>query len=139
MGGVFLARKIAPKVEVINDLSRDVYNLFLVVQSHPEALTKAINLHLFSREGFKRLIATLFYLDPPYYGCEDYYGKNLFSREDFQKMSDQLATIKGQFIMSINNHPEIRRIFARFKIEEIETKYSIRQSQKVVELLISKL
>jgi DNA adenine methylase len=58
MGGVFLARQKAPKVEVINDLSDDVYNLFLVVQSHPEPLAKAINDHLFSRSCFKRLIAT---------------------------------------------------------------------------------
>ena len=58
MGGVFLARKKIPKVEVINDLSSDVVNLFRVVQHHPEPLTKAINLHLFSREGFKHLIKT---------------------------------------------------------------------------------
>jgi DNA adenine methylase len=92
---------------------------------YPEVITR------YNRSG------TLFYLDPPYYGCEDYYGKNLFSREDFQKMADQLGGIKGRFILSINNHPEIRRIFARFKIEEIETKYSLSKIQKVTELLIS--
>jgi DNA adenine methylase len=62
---------------------------------------------------------TLFYLDPPYYGCEDYYGKNMFSREDFEKMAVQLGSIKGRFILSINDHPEIRRVFASFNIEEI--------------------
>lgn len=30
---------------------------------------------------------TLFYLDPPYYGCENDYGKNLFSRDDFKRKS----------------------------------------------------
>ncbi|WP_413154632.1 hypothetical protein [Bartonella sp. cb54] len=28
----------------------------------------------------------LFYLDPPYWCVEDYYGKDLFKREDYQVM-----------------------------------------------------
>lgn len=38
MGGVFLRRKCAPRVEVINDLSGDVVNLFRVVQRWPQLL-----------------------------------------------------------------------------------------------------
>lgn len=37
---------------------------------------------------------TLFYLDPPYWGSEGDYGKELFSRADFQRLSDQLAGIR---------------------------------------------
>ncbi len=51
---------------------------------------------------------TLFYLDPPYWGCEDDYGKEMFAREEFQRMASQLATIKGKFLMSINDVPAIR-------------------------------
>jgi len=52
-----------------------------------------------------------FYIDPPYFDCEDYYGENIFSRDDFAKLSEQLAGIKGRFLLSINDTPEIREIF----------------------------
>lgn len=68
---------------------------------------------------------TLFYLDPPYWGCEDDYGKNIFSRWDFQKIADQMTSIKGAFLLSINDVPEIREIFSNFAIDEVRLKYSI--------------
>jgi DNA adenine methylase len=51
---------------------------------------------------------TLFYLDPPYWGGEDDYGKGLFDRSQFAAIADQLAAIEGKFILSINDRPEIR-------------------------------
>jgi DNA adenine methylase len=57
---------------------------------------------------------TFFYIDPPYYGCEDYYGKGLFSREDFSRLADMLSSLQGRFIMSINDTPEIRELFGSF-------------------------
>lgn len=69
--------------------------------------------------------ATLFYLDPPYYGCERDYGPGLFSRDQFEKMADALAGLKGRFILSLNDHPEVRRIFARFDIEAVTTRYTV--------------
>ena len=68
---------------------------------------------------------TLFYLDPPYWGSEGDYGKALFSRADFQRLADALAGIKGQFLLSINDVPEIRALFAWAKIDEIATTYTI--------------
>jgi DNA adenine methylase len=43
---------------------------------------------------------TLFYLDPPYYGCENDYGRDLFDRAQFAQMADQLRTLKGRFLLS---------------------------------------
>lgn len=82
---------------------------------------------------------TFFYVDPPYFGCEDVYGKGLFSKDDFTKLRDQLASVKGKFIMSINNAPEIRELFKDFNLREVGTKYTISAagSKDVVELLIS--
>ncbi|SLN38505.1 Modification methylase DpnIIA [Aquimixticola soesokkakensis] len=84
---------------------------------------------------------TLFYLDPPYWGCEGDYGKSMFSRSDFQSMATQLARIEGRFIMSINDVPEIRGIFAEFTIEGVQTTYSIAKNKDASgarsELLIS--
>lgn len=68
---------------------------------------------------------TLFYLDPPYWGCEGDYGKHMFGRADFQRLSDQLRAIKGRFVLSINDVPEIREMFAWAHIEEVMTTYSI--------------
>ncbi len=45
---------------------------------------------------------TLFYLDPPYFGSENDYGKNLFSRSDFKEMSAILKTLEGNFILSLS-------------------------------------
>ncbi len=79
---------------------------------------------------------TFFYLDPPYWGYEDAYGKNLFSREDFIRMRDLLKGIQGKFIMSINNVPEIREIYKDFNIREVDAKYSIKINSDAKELLI---
>ena len=68
---------------------------------------------------------TLFYLDPPYWGCENDYGKQMFERADFQRLADQLAGISGGFILSINDVPEIRTMFAWARIEPVTTSYTI--------------
>lgn len=81
---------------------------------------------------------TLFYLDPPYHGCETDYGLGVFSAADFGRLSGLLEAIEGRFIMSINDTPEIRELFARFTIEPVELNY--RLSGKVTparELIIS--
>lgn len=80
---------------------------------------------------------TFFYLDPPYFNCEDDYGKGIFSRDDFSRLRDILQGISGKFIMSINDTPEIREIFSPFRIQPVETNYSVGgKSQKAAELLV---
>jgi DNA adenine methylase len=68
---------------------------------------------------------TLFYLDPPYWGSEDDYGKAMFAREDFARMAEQLAAIKGRFILSLNDRPEVREVFAAFNQTSVSTSYSV--------------
>jgi DNA adenine methylase len=82
---------------------------------------------------------TLFYLDPPYFGCEDDYGDGLFTPQDFETLARILAGLKGRFLLSLNDHPEIRRIFQCFTVEAVSTTYTIsNQRQKpATELLIS--
>lgn len=67
----------------------------------------------------------LFYLDPPYWGSEGDYGKDAFSREDFARLSDQLKSIKGSFLMSINDQPEIREQFKWAQMVSVKTTYSL--------------
>ncbi|ADL00720.1 DNA adenine methylase [Brevundimonas subvibrioides] len=68
---------------------------------------------------------TLFYLDPPYWGSEGDYGAGLFIRGDFQRMADRLRAGQGMFLLSINDRPEVREMFAWADIEAVKTTYSI--------------
>ena len=84
---------------------------------------------------------TLFYLDPPYWGCEDDYGRAMFSQDDFARLSECLAALKGRFLMSLNDLPQTRSTFAWARVEAVTTTYSIaknRGSSNIrAELLIS--
>ncbi|NLS05607.1 DNA adenine methylase [Rhizobium sp. P32RR-XVIII] len=68
---------------------------------------------------------TLFYLDPPYFGSEGDYGKTLFGRDQFEVMAERLSRIKGSFILSINDVPQIRETFSRFQFAEAALTYSV--------------
>lgn len=83
---------------------------------------------------------TLFYLDPPYWGNEGDYGRDLFNRDEFAKMALILSGIKGRFILSINDKPEVRKTFAAFHQLPVTTTYTISGNHKpkqVGELIIS--
>lgn len=68
---------------------------------------------------------TLFYLDPPYYEFEKYYGKDIFGRDDFVKLAEQLRGIKGKFILSLNDVPAVREIFSGFYFHEKKIRWSL--------------
>lgn len=67
---------------------------------------------------------TLFYLDPPYYGTEDYYQAE-FGRAEFAEMAERLRCMQGRFLLSINDCPEIREIFSNFDVEKVDVMYSL--------------
>jgi len=83
--------------------------------------------------------STLFYLDPPYFGNESDYGKGLFNRDQFALMAERLAQIKGKFIFSINDTPQIRELFSHFHIKQVKLTYSCSRdnSAPAKELIIS--
>ncbi len=68
---------------------------------------------------------TLFYLDPPYWGSEGDYGQGVFGRADFERLAEQLRTARGRFILSINDRPEVREVFAGFEMEQVGLAYSV--------------
>lgn len=202
-GAWMLFRKEESKVEVLNDINRELVTLYRVIKNHLEEFIRYFRWMLISRDEFERLKITppetltdiqraarffymlktgfgakilnptfscapsgpprlnllrieedlsaahirlarvyienlpferiiprhdrpetFFYLDPPYYGCEDDYGRNIFSREDFTKLRDLLLGIRGKFILSINDHPAIREIFSCFTMRQVKTSYS---------------
>lgn len=84
----------------------------------------------------------LFYLDPPYWDCEDDYGAGVFDRADFDQLAAQLAGIRGKFIMSLNDTPGVRSCFGQFALKAVETTYTISTAtsggaKKAGELIIS--
>lgn len=66
---------------------------------------------------------TLFYLDPPYWQTEGYGVP--FGFEQYEEMAAIIKTIKGKAIISLNNHPDIRRAFAGHHIERTDIKYTV--------------
>ncbi|SDH87841.1 DNA adenine methylase [Roseospirillum parvum] len=219
MGGVFLRRRTAAKVEVINDGSRDVATFFRVLQRHYPQFMDTLRFQITARSEFERLKAadpdtltdlersarflylqrlsyggkvasrtfgveatrparfnlnalgprleelherlagvvieclpfaafldrydrpeTLFYVDPPYWGTEAYYGRELFSRADHTRLAAALKQLGGGFILSMNDVPEVRELYAWADIEEVQTTYSVRgrgHNHPAAELLIS--
>lgn len=54
-------------------------------------------------------------------------------------LAEQLAGIEGKVMLSINDVPEIREIFGGFRLQEVQTKYSVGQATRakdVPELLV---
>ena len=82
---------------------------------------------------------TLFYLDPPYWGTEDYYGKDLFPKAAFEQLADALASIVGRFILTVNDCAETRAIFGRFAMADAELSYTLcgSNAKAVRELIVS--
>ena len=85
--------------------------------------------------------ATLFYLDPPYWGNETDYGAGVFGREDYAALNEALKGLRGRFILSLNDLPEVRETFAGFAIESVDCTYSISggKGKAVREVMISSL
>src|SRR6185437_6272464 len=81
--------------------------------------------------------STFFYLDPPYFGLKHY--RFNFSEADFVKLAGELRTLKGRFLLSLNDTPEVRRIFSGFKCSDLAFAYSAQRKagHKYREVLIS--
>ena len=215
-GGQVFFRKEPSKVEVINDLDKEVVNFFRVCQSHAEELIRTMRFTVASRTWFdlmmridpetltdvqraarylyltkntyaglirrrnygtnvtqpspfnperlpeileetrKRLArvqienlpyeqvlrrydrpTTLAYLDPPYYGRK-LYRYNL-EHDDFVRMAELLRNLKGRFVLSLNDVPEVRAIFKRFKMRDVDIHYTAQKiaGRRFRELLIT--
>lgn len=78
---------------------------------------------------------TLFYLDPPYEGSVDR-DDYTHSHFDLEELEDRLSNIEGKFILSMNDSPNVRKIFKKYPIKVVETVYQRPEPHKVKELII---
>lgn len=70
---------------------------------------------------------TLTFCDPPYWGNEEDYGADLFSPADHERLRDLLGAVQGRFILTINDVPAIRDLYAGddFSIEPVGVTYAL--------------
>jgi DNA adenine methylase len=80
---------------------------------------------------------TCFYLDPPYWGPKLY--RFNFTDKDFMALAERLGRLKGRFVLSLNDRPEVRETFRDFRIarEEITYTAQAKPGKRYGELLIT--
>ncbi|MGL5268896.1 MAG: DNA adenine methylase [Spiroplasma sp.] len=107
---------------LLNSISTKIYN-----SDYQEIMKKYDSKH------------TFFYLDPPYFNV----SKKIYIHEsfDFQKLANFLKTIKGKFILSLNDKPEVHEWFKDFNIYKHQWLHTMRnfnnQSKTGYELIIT--
>jgi DNA adenine methylase len=80
---------------------------------------------------------TLFYIDPPYFGKKLY--RFNFLEKDFEELEQCLRSLRGKFVLSLNDVPEVRTIFSTFRFQEISLHYTSQRNagKRYPELLIT--
>lgn len=66
---------------------------------------------------------TLFYADPPYWQTEGY-GLD-FPWAEYELLAAKMRSAKGKVIVSLNDHPDIRRCFEGFQMETLQLDYTV--------------
>lgn len=66
---------------------------------------------------------TLFYLDPPYWQTEGYGVE--FGFDQYEQMAELARSVEGSFLISINDHPDIRAVFKGLHSDEVELTYTV--------------
>lgn len=83
---------------------------------------------------------TLFYMDPPYWDCENDYGRDVFDRSQFALMAERMRSMRGRGIISLNDVPGVRETFAGLRMETVDLAYTIGNassgSKEVSEVII---
>lgn len=66
---------------------------------------------------------TLHYCDPPYWETEGYGVP--FELDQYEALAEVMRTCQGKLMLSINDHPKMREVFAGFRTEQIPITYSM--------------
>ncbi|KRU29360.1 DNA adenine methylase [Clostridium sporogenes] len=82
---------------------------------------------------------SFFFCDPPYFETMGYKVK--FGEKEHLILRDTLKNLKGKFLLTINDHPQIREWYQGFNIKEVGVNYSVSRQQearkKYKELIIT--
>lgn len=66
---------------------------------------------------------TLFLFDPPYWQTEGY-GSG-FNMDQYEALANVMDNLKGQAILTINNHPDMLQLFGHLKHKTVPINYTI--------------
>ena len=79
----------------------------------------------------------LLYCDPPYYGRKLY--RHNLENSEFKLLAERLGKIRGKFILSLNDVPEVRALFQRFYLQQVKLPYTAQKNagRRYGELLIT--
>lgn len=66
---------------------------------------------------------TFFFLDPPYWKVMGYGVP--FGLEQYQALADAMRTMKGKALLTVNDHPDMRKAFAGFRISTAGIRYTV--------------
>lgn len=86
-------------------------------QANIESLDWYATIHRYDRPH------TLFYLDPPYWQVAGYGFE--FKWDHYTRMHELATSIKGEMMISINDHPDIRKLFDDLYLTEIQHSYTV--------------
>ena len=119
---------------------RDMIKAIELLREASVRLNQVVIEHLDFEHLFKTYDrdSALFYLDPPYYDAERYYPDR-FQPEDHTRLKTALDNIKGRFILSYNDCPEIRTLYEGYTMVEAERPDNLTaqsQSKRYRELII---
>ena len=66
---------------------------------------------------------TFFYADPPYWQTAGY--GSTFEWAEYERLAEAMRTMQGKMMLSINDHSDIRALFAGFNLRELQLSYSV--------------
>ncbi len=97
-----------------------------------------------TRRDYRRVLSacgddTLAYVDPPYYEKGSQLYQYAFGEKQHQELRDLLRGSKFPWVLSYDNHPEIRKLYPDCNLSEIPVSYTINGGVSSSELLVSRL
>ena len=110
------------------ETTRPLFNLCRIEEQLSEAHLRLAGVtveHLLWQDCFRRYDRpyTFFYADPPYWQVEGY-GVD-FGIEQYQELAEAMKNAEGKFMLSINDHPEMRETFKDLNIDTLKIKYAL--------------
>lgn len=79
---------------------------------------------------------SLIYLDPPYYEKGQGLYRNFYQHKDHVAIQKKLANIKTPWLVSYDNHPNIKEIYKSYRQGEYALNYSANKKIKATEVII---
>lgn len=106
----------------------DIRKLFGLISDLQDRMANVI----VENQDFETLIRhydrpdAFFYADPPYFSTEGMYDVG-FGWDDHVRLRDTLGSIKGKFLLSYNDCPEIRELYEGFSLFDFSRTHSMAQ------------